>query len=160
FGNPYRRMAQDLSDFALEVSHARLARVMGDDFRQCLVGDLDLISPQPIRLQLPAQEIASRDLELFLPGVTGEADDFHPIAQRTWDRIEHVGGGDEYHAAQIERHAEIIVAERIVLLRIEHFEKRGSRIAVNPGPELVDFIEHHHAIARASFADRLNYVSR
>src|SRR5262249_62038798 len=89
----------------------------------------------------------------------GEADNLHAVAQGPRNGVEHVCGGDENHAAQIERHAEIIVAERVVLLRVEHFEQRGARIAMNAGTELVDFVEHHHAISAARFADRLNDIA-
>ena len=68
-------------------------------------------------------------------------------------RVEHVGGGDEHHAREIEGHAEIIVAEGRVLLGIEHLEHRGRRIALNAASHLVDLVEHHHAIARAGFLD-------
>ena len=55
--------------------------------------------------------------------------------------------------------AEIIVAERVVLLGIEHFEQRSAGIALDAGAELVDLVEHHHAVARAGLADRLDDVA-
>ena len=61
---------------------------------------------------------------------------------------------------QIERHREIIVAERVVLLGVEHFEQRRAGIAVDAGAELVDLVEHHDAIARARLADGLDDVAR
>ena len=63
------------------------------------------------------------------------------------------------HAAQIERHPEIVVAERVVLLRIEHLEQRRAGIALEAGAQLVDLVEHHHAVARAGLADRLDDVA-
>ena len=40
--------------------------------------------------------------------------------------------------------AEVVVAERRVLLGIEHFEQRRGRIAVKcAAAELVDLIQHH-----------------
>ena len=73
--------------------------------------------------------------------------------------VEHVRGGDEHHAGQVERHRQIIVAERVVLLRVEHFEQRRAGIALDAGAELVDLVEHHHAVARAGLADRLDDVA-
>ena len=61
---------------------------------------------------------------------------------------------------EVEGDAEIIVAEGRILLRVEHFEQRGGRIAVKAGAELVDLVEHHHGIARAGLADRLDDVAR
>ena len=63
-------------------------------------------------------------------------------------------------AAQIERHGKVVVAECVVLLRIEHFEQRRGGIAMNAGAELVDLVEHHHAVARTGLADGLNDVAR
>ena len=114
---------------------------------------------QAVRLHLAAHQIALGDLQLLVGGVAGEADDLHAVAQRPGDGVEHVGGGDEHHAAQVERHAEIIVAERVVLLRIEHLEQRRAGIALDAGAELVDLVEHHHAVARAGLADRLDDVA-
>ena len=45
------------------------------------------------------------------------------------------------------------------LLRVEHFEQRGGRVAVDPGTELVDLVEHHHAVAAAGFADALDDIA-
>ena len=57
--------------------------------------------------------------------------------------------------------AEIVVAEGRVLLRIEHFEQRRGRVAVKAaGAELVDLVEHHHAVARARLAQALDDVAR
>ncbi len=61
---------------------------------------------------------------------------------------------------QVERHAEVVVAERGVLLRVEHFEQRRRRIALDAAPELVDLVEHQHGVARAGLAQRLDDVAR
>src|SRR6202040_2353072 len=61
---------------------------------------------------------------------------------------------------EIERHTEIIVAKGGVLLGVEHLEEGRGRIALNAAAELVDLVEHHHAIPRAGSADPLNDVPR
>ncbi len=66
---------------------------------------------------------------------------------------------DEHDARQVERHAEIIVAEGRVLLRVEHFQQRRGRIALDAAAELVDLVEHHHAVAAAGAADALQDVA-
>src|SRR5258708_28482186 len=43
---------------------------------------------------------------LFRSRVTGELNDLHPIPQRPRNRLQHIGGRDEQHAAQIERRSE------------------------------------------------------
>src|SRR5690606_25294846 len=68
--------------------------------------------------------------------------------------------GDEHHARQIERHAEVVVAERVVLLRIEYLQQRRVGVAMETLAQLVDLVEHQHAIARAGLLDRLDDVAR
>jgi hypothetical protein len=51
---------------------------------------------------------------------------------------------------QVERHVEVVVAERVVLLGIEHFEERRRRVAADAvGTDLVDLVEHEHRVVRA-----------
>ncbi len=56
--------------------------------------------------------------------------------------------------------AEIIVAESRVLLGVEHLQHGRRRVALDSCAHLVDFVEHHHAIARAGLADRLDDIAR
>ena len=54
---------------------------------------------------------------------------------------------------------EIIVAEAVVLLGIEHLQHRGGRVALNAGAKLVDLVQHHDAVPGAGLADRLDDVA-
>ncbi len=92
--------------------------------RSAVVGDVDFAFLDAVRFTLPAHEVASRDLQLLVSGVAGEADDLHAVAQRPGDGVEEVCRREKHDAAQVERHAEIIVAEGVVLLGVEDFEKR------------------------------------
>src|SRR5262249_5586846 len=104
FGNAHGGMAQRLADLPLQIAHARFARVALDDVADDVVADLDLPRLKAIRLELALHQVAARDLELLLGGVTGEADDLHAVAQRTGNGVEHVRRGDEHDAGQIKRH--------------------------------------------------------
>ena len=115
---------------------------------------------QAVGGQLPREQVAPRDLQLLLLGVARELDDFHAVAQRRRNGVEHVRGADEQHLRQIEGHAEIVVAERVVLLRIEHLEQRRERIALMARRELVHLVEHEHRIAAAGLAHGLHDVPR
>ena len=115
---------------------------------------------QAVRFELALEQIAPGDFELFVLGVTGKLDDLHAVAHGAGNGIEHVGGRDEHHLREIEGDAEIIVAERRVLLGVQHFEQRRGRITVEADAELVDLVEHHHGIARSGLADRLDDVAR
>ena len=152
-------MAEHAADRAFEIAHAGLARVIGDDRMHGGVAEVALLGVEAIRFELTLDQIAPRDLGFLGFRVAGKLDHFHPIAQRTRNRIEHVCRADEHHLRQIEWHREIVIAKGRVLLRIEHFEQRRGRIALNAVTELVDLVQHHHAIARAGAAHALNDVA-
>ena len=49
-----------------------------------------------------------------------------------------------------------MIAEREILLRVEHFEQRRRRIAAVVGADLVDLVEHEDRIRRRGLIDALN----
>ncbi len=53
-----------------------------------------------------------------------------------------------------------MIEEIDVLLGIEHFQQRRSRIALIGSTDLVDLVEHDHRIGHAAFLDRLNELAR
>ena len=57
-------------------------------------------------------------------------------------------------------HIQIVVAERRILLRIERFQQRRSRITAKVAPHFVDFIEHEHRIFRLRTPNALNDLPR
>jgi len=60
----------------------------------------------------------------FFRRVAGQLEDLHAVAQRTGNGVEHVRRRDEEDLGQVERHVEVVIAERVVLFRIEDLEQR------------------------------------
>src|SRR5215218_783387 len=150
--NLARDLAADRADLALEPAHAGLARVQADDRLQPGLGERDLRALEPVALDLARHQVARGDLELLLLGVARELDDLHPVAQRSRDRVERVRGGDEHHAREVVRDVEVVVAERRVLLGVEHLEHRAGRIAPVVRAHLVDLVDHEHGVLRTRVA--------
>src|SRR5690606_3901516 len=105
-------------DFAFKRAHARLARVAANDGAERVVVDRRLLGLEAVGFELPANEIAPRNFELFAFSVAAEAYDLHPVPQRTGNCFEHVAGRDENDPAQVERYAKVVVAEGVVLFRV------------------------------------------
>ncbi len=105
---------------------------------------------------LLGDEVLDRDLELLLLGVARQLEHLHAIAQRRRNRIEHVRGRQEQHLGEIERHVEVVIAERVVLLRVEHLEQRRRRIAAEVRAELVDLVEDEDRVLRLGAAQPLD----
>ena len=155
FGGDLRGgLAEERAELALELADARLARVLRDDELDRLVGDGDLVFLQSVPLALARPEVALRDRDLLVRRVPVEADDLHAIEQRSRDRLGHVPGRDEDDLGEVELDVEVVVAERVVLGRVEHLEKRRGRIAAPVGADLVDLVQHDHRVHRPGVTQR------
>ena len=93
------------------------------------------------------------DGDLLLLGVAVELHDFHPVQQRRRDGLEDVGRRQEHHVGQIEVGLQVVVAERVVLRRIEHLEQRGSRVAAVVAAHLVHLVEKDDGVHRSGLAN-------
>jgi hypothetical protein len=72
------------------------------------------------------------------------------------DGVEHVGRADEHHVRQVELDVQVVIEERAVLLRIEHFEQRRRRVAAEVHRHLVDFVEQEHRVLRPRLLHHLD----
>ena len=77
-----------------------------------------------MRFILFLDQVALGDLQLFILGVTRQADDLHAVQQRL-GHVVAVGGGHEHHVGKVVIDLQIMVVERLVLFRIEHFQQRA-----------------------------------
>ena len=107
-------------------------------------------------LGLARDQESLRDVDLFFLRVAGELEDLHAVAERFWNRIHPVRRGHEEDLRQIERHIEIVIAERRVLFRVEHFHQRCRRIAAEIAAELVHLVQHEDGIHRFGALDTLD----
>ena len=72
----------------------------------------------------------------------------------------HVGRGDEQHPRQVEVDLEVVVAERVVLRRVEHLEQRRRRVAPVVGADLVDLVEHDDRVHGPGLAQGAHQAAR
>ena len=61
---------------------------------------------------------------------------------------------------QVELDVQVVVAERVVLGRVEHLEQGRRRVAAPVGADLVDLVEHDHRVHRAGIAQRAHQPPR
>ena len=76
------------------------------------------------------------------------------------NRVRRVRRADEQHLRQVERQVEIVIAERRVLLGVEHLEQRRGGVAAEVRAELVDLVEHQHRVRRLRVAKRADDRAR
>ena len=150
-------LARQAAELALERADAGLPRVAADDTEDGGVVDGQFAVGEAGALALARQQVAVGDEHLLVVGVAVEADDVHAVEQRSRHGVEHVGGGDEHDLREVEVELEVVVAERVVLRRVEHLQQRGGRVAgPRAGRELVDLVEQHDRVHRAGLGDRLD----
>ena len=104
-------------------------------------------------LQLLGQQVPLGNLQLFLVGIAGQLNDFHPVQQRPGNGVQGVGGSDEQNVGQIEGHLQEVIPEGGVLLSIQHLQQRGGRVAPLIVAQLINFIQQQQRIATPRLSD-------
>ena len=103
--------------------------------------------PQAVGLEHLFNEMLLRDLEFFAFDVAGDMNDLHAVLQRPRDLTQHVRGAHEHDLRQVVVEVHVVVVERVVLFRIEHFEERRRRIAAEVHRHFVDLVEQEDGVA-------------
>ncbi len=98
---------------------------------------------------LLGQQMVFGNLEFFFAGVAGQLNDLHTVAERAGNGAQCVGSYDKEYIRKVERHLDIVVSERMVLLRIKHFEQCRGRIPPVVVAQFVHLIEQHQRVGTA-----------
>ncbi len=159
-GDLPRGLPRHAADLALQLPDARLASVALHQFQQRRAGEGDLLSGEAVGLDLPRHQVLLGDGNLLRLDVPRELHDFHPVEQRPRNVLEDVGGRDEHHFAQVERHPEVVIGEGVILRRVEHFEQRRGRVALEGDAQLVDLVEQEDRVAGAGLLHPLDDAAR
>src|SRR5437870_5256298 len=114
-------------------------RVVLDQSFQRGVRELHVALLQAVLFKLAWNEMTFCDLDFLRRRVARNANRFETIAQRRVNWVEPVRGGDEEHLRKIERNVEVMIAERVILRRVEDFEQRRRRIAAEIRADFVEF---------------------
>src|SRR5437868_9113470 len=93
---------------------------------------------EAVLFELPWDQVLLRDVQLLFFAVASERDDLHAIEQRRVNRAELVRRRDEQDLRQVHVDLEVVVAKAVVLRRVEDFEQRRGRIALEARADLVD----------------------
>ena len=141
--------AADAADLPLQVAHPGFPGVEGDDVLQRPGGELDPMRVQAVGLDLARDQVAAGDLDFFLLGVAVDLDDLHAVAEGRLDRFHQVGRGDEQHFGKVEGHAQVMVGEGVVLLRVQDFQQGRGRVAAEIHADLVHFVHHEYRVVGA-----------
>ena len=85
---------------------------------------------------------------LLVLRVAVDADELHAVQERAGDGVGHVGRGDEQHLGQVQVDLQVVVAEGVVLRRVEHLQQGRRRVPPPVGTQLVDLVQHEDRVHR------------
>ena len=128
------------------MTDARLTRVVRYNKAQHSIIDRDFVHAQTIPFDLPGPQVAASDGNLLVSRIAIESNHFHTIQEWSWNGFGHVRCCNEQNMREVEFDIQVMILERMILRRIEHFEKRRRGITAPIGAELVDLVEHDHGI--------------
>src|SRR5436305_7641074 len=95
-------------------------------------------------------------MELLLFGIAGEFQYFHTVAQSRWYRLQSVGCRDKHHPGQVKSEVQVVIAEVIVLFRVQNFQQSRGRITAPVGSNFIDLVQHNHRVIGLYTAQRLD----
>ena len=153
-------LSHDLREFALQIAHTRLACVTLHNLPDGRLADPNVLRSQPVARQHLGEKVFLRNPDFFRFQVPREPDDFHAILQRRRDGVRHVRRRDEEDLAQVELDLEVVIAERVVLFRIEHLEQGRRGVAAEVARHFVDLVEKNDGVPCLCLDERLDDTSR
>src|SRR5204863_8491164 len=116
------------AQYPLDLTDARLTRVVRYNKAQHNIIDRDFVHAQTIPFDLPGPQVAASDGNLLVSRIAIESNHFHTIQEWSWNGFGHVRCCNEQNMREVEFDIQVMILERMILRRIEHFEKRRRGI--------------------------------
>ena len=159
-GDFERDFPHHLADFLLQFAHAALAGIVFDDVLDGPFREFHVLLLQSRGVHFLRDEVAARYLDLLFRDVSAHLDQLHAVEQRSRDGGQVVCRGDEHHFREVIVDVNVVVVERAVLFRVEHFEHGRRRVAVAVAAQLVDFVEDDDRVRRFRLDQAFDDASR
>ena len=153
-------LAGQPADDPLQLPHPGLAGVAAGHVGERLIADVELRLAQAGVGLLAWNQVLAGDGPLLLVAVAGQLQNLDAVEQRPRNALQRVGGGQKQHLGQVVGQVEVVVAELLVLRRIENLHQRRRRVAAKVPAELVDFVEHEDRIGDPGTAHALQDAAR
>src|SRR5690606_5202241 len=90
----------------------------------------------------------------------GKMQDLQSVLKRRRYRMQNICRRDKEYVRQIVIDVKVMVAERVVLFRVENLQQSCTRVAAEIMAELIDFVEQNDRIRRSGAFHKLDDLSR
>ena len=121
-GNFQCDFTHHLADFLFQLTHTAFTGIVLDDVFNGRLAEFHVFLLQSVLLHLFRDEVTAGDFNLLFGDVTAHFNQLHTVEQRRWDGAQVVGRSDEHDVRQVVVNVNVIVVERVVLFRVEHFQ--------------------------------------
>src|SRR6185312_2489833 len=155
-----RCLATDSRELTLQLAHASLSGISGDNQAHDCLRNLDLIGSQPVFAQDFGQDMAHPNVDFFIQRITGQIDDIHAVEQWTWNLVFNIASTNEKHFGKIKGNFQVVIHEIVVLFRVEYFQQSRRRISAILRGELIHLVQQDNRIAHTDRLHGLNNAAR
>ena len=159
-GNFQCDFTHHLADFLFQLTHTAFTGIVLDDVFNGRLAELHVFLLQAVLLHLFRNEVTASDFNLLFGDVTAHFNQLHTVEQRRWDGAQVVGRSDEHDVRQVVVNVNVIVVERVVLFRVEHFQHGRARVAMAIAAQLINLIQNDDRIRCFRFDQALDDTSR
>src|ERR1051326_3732489 len=154
------RLSSQRGDFAFQLAHTSLARVIVNERAQRGIRKFHFLFGQTVLFELARDQVALGDLQFLRFGIARQFNHLKTIAQRRVNRFQPIGRGNKQNARQIERNVQIVIREGIVLRRVKNLEQCRRRITAKISSNLVQFVQQNNRVPAFDTAQSLDDPAR
>ena len=151
-------LAADFGEFSFQGTDPGFTGVVTHHIAHGVFGDHQFAVLDPVVGHLLGQQVFQSDVGFFVFGVARQTNHFHAIKQRRRD-VHGVRGGHEHDVAQVVIDFHIVVAEGVVLLRVQHLQQSAGRVATEVGAEFVNLVQQKQGVAGANLGQALQHLA-
>ena len=140
-------LSADICDSPFQAAYTGFSGIAADDFPNSIIADAQLRLLQTMLFHLLGNQMILRNHQLFFIRVRSQFNDLHAVQQRSGNGIQGIGGSDKHDIAEIHRNLNEMIAIRFILLRIQHFQQRGTGVAAIIAAHFVHFVQQQQRIS-------------
>ena len=144
--DPENGFAAQGSDQTFQLPDTRFPCIIADQIDDFLVAQTELGSRKTIGLDLLRNEMFLGNVQLVHFCVGRQLNDLQTVSQRHRYIVQIVRCSDEQYFGEIVRLFQVVVAEQLVLFRVQYLQQCAGRIAFVVIAEFIDFIDEEHRI--------------
>ena len=159
FDPPSGEFSGDSGYTAIQLPDAGLPGVPSDDGLGRPFSQVHIL-PKAMAHRLVGPEEPQSDRKLLGVQVSRKTDDLHAVPKRLRDPSERVGSGDEQNIGEVVFQLQVVIRERLVLLRVQDLQEGRTGIAMEVMGQLVDLIEEENRVGGPAAAHPLEHPPR